>query len=108
MPREDRYRCSLCEKQIRDGIRKYSTVGSLLLQVYIAANSGKRVGFDDFICGSCRRQYDRWHESMEDDFDYIDVPIVDDADQVGEECMLMEVDVASRTSAMDILNEEKT
>ncbi|CAF1579460.1 unnamed protein product [Rotaria magnacalcarata] len=88
MPREDRYRCSLCEKQIRDGIRKYSTVGSLLLQVYIAANSGKRVGFDDFICGSCRRQYDRWHESMEDDFDYIDVPIVDDADQVGEECMV--------------------
>ena len=59
MLREMRYQCFSCEVQIDHGSRKYSTSSSLLLQIFIAANSGRRVGLDDSICGACRRQYDR-------------------------------------------------
>ena len=75
MPREMRYRCFWCEIQIDHGSRKYSTSGSLLLRVFRAANSGRRVGLDDSICGACRRRDDRWRLAMQNDFDHLDVPI---------------------------------
>ena len=75
MPREMRYRCFWCETQIDHGSRKYSISGSLLLRVFLAAYSGRRVGLDDSICGACRRRYDRWRLAMQNDFDHLDVPI---------------------------------
>ena len=75
MPREMRYRCFWCETQIDHGSHKYSISGSLLLQVFLAANSGRRVGLDDSICEACRRRYDRWRLAMQNDFDHLDVPI---------------------------------
>ena len=59
MPREMRYRCFWCETQIDHGSRKYSISSSLLLQVFLATNSGRRVDLDDSICGACRTRYDR-------------------------------------------------
>ena len=75
MPRKMRYRCFWCETQIDHGSRKYSISGSLLLRVFLAANSGRPVGLDDSICGACRRQYDRWRLTMQNNFDHLDVPI---------------------------------
>ncbi|CAF5031742.1 unnamed protein product, partial [Rotaria magnacalcarata] len=59
---------------------------------FLAANSGRRVGCDDSICGGCRRRYDRWRKAMQNDFAYIDVPISKNDPQQNEEPMLMEVD----------------
>ena len=75
MPREMRYRCFWCETQIDHGSRKYSISGWLLLRVFLVANSGRRVGLDDLICGACRRRYDRWRLAMENDFAHLDIPI---------------------------------
>ena len=64
MPSEMRYRCFWCETQIDHGSRKYSISGSLLLRVFLAANSGRRVGLDDSIHEACCRRYDRWRLAM--------------------------------------------
>ena len=60
MPREVCYQRFCCEIQIDHDSRKYSTSGSLLLRIFLAVNSGSRVGLKDSICGACRRRYDRW------------------------------------------------
>ena len=75
MPRKMRYRCFWCETQIGRGSRKYSISGSLLLRVFLVAHSGRRVGLDNSICEACRRRYDRWRLAMQNNFDYLDVPI---------------------------------
>ena len=75
MPPEMHYRCFWCETQIDHGSRKYSISGSLLLRVFLAATSGRRVGLDDSICGAYRRRYDRWRLAMQNDFAHLDVPI---------------------------------
>jgi hypothetical protein len=75
MPREMRSQCFWCNMQMDHASRKYSTRGSMLFRVFVAANSGKRVRHDDWICGSCRRRYDRWRVAMQNDFDHLDVPI---------------------------------
>ena len=74
MPREMRCQCFWCEIQIDHGSRKYSVSGSLLLRVFLAANSERRVGLDDSIYGACCRRYDRWRLAMQNDFDHLDVP----------------------------------
>ncbi|CAF5173078.1 unnamed protein product [Rotaria magnacalcarata] len=88
MPREERYRCFWCEGQINHGDRKYWAGGSLLLQVFLAANSGRRVNPDDSICGVCRRRYDRWRKVMQNDFDHLDVPVNKTDSQENEESMV--------------------
>jgi hypothetical protein len=88
MPREERYRCFWCNTQIDHGSRKYSASVSLLLRVFLAANSGRRVGSDESICGACRRRYDRWRQAMENDFDHLDVPISKMDPQENEEPMV--------------------
>ena len=75
-----RYRYFWCETQIDHGSRKYSISGLLLLRVFLAANCGRRVGLDDLICGACRRRYDRWRLAMQNDFDHLDVPPIDEKD----------------------------
>ena len=74
MPREMRYRCFWFETQIDHGSRKYSISSSLLLRVFLAANSGRRVSLDHSICGACRGRDDRWQLAMQNDFDHLDVP----------------------------------
>ena len=77
MPREMCYRCFWCETQIDHGSRKYSISGSLLLRVFLAANSGRRIDLDDSICGAYRRRYDRWRLAMQNDFDHLGVSIAE-------------------------------
>jgi hypothetical protein len=80
MPREMKAQCFVCEDRIREGARKYSVAGSLLLRVYVAVNTEKRVGMDDCLCKSCRNKYDRWRRSMGGDFDELDLPTEDHTD----------------------------
>ncbi|CAF5150569.1 unnamed protein product, partial [Rotaria magnacalcarata] len=107
MPREERYRCFWCEGQINHGDRKYWAGGSLLLQVFLAANSGRRVNPDDSICGACRRRYDRWRQAMQNDFDHLDVPVNKTDSQENEELMQMEVDTDIVTENEDIESEKE-
>ncbi|CAF2079156.1 unnamed protein product [Rotaria magnacalcarata] len=106
MPREERYRCFWCEGQINHGDRKYWAGGSLLLQVFLAANSGRRVNPDGSICGACRRRYDRWRQAMQNDFDHLDVPVNKTDSQENEELM-MEVDTDIVTENEDIESEKE-
>ena len=70
-----RYRCFWCETQIDHGSRKYSISGSLILRVFLVANSVRRIDLGDSICGARRRRYDQWRLAMQNDFDHLDVPI---------------------------------
>ncbi|CAF1661461.1 unnamed protein product [Rotaria magnacalcarata] len=107
MPREERYRCFWCEGQINYGDRKYWAGGSLLLRVFLATNSGRRVNPDDSICGACRRRYARWQKAMQNDFDHLDVPVNKTDSQENEESMLMEVDTDIVTENEDIESEKE-
>ena len=77
----ERCYCIAYESQIYDDTRKYSTSGSLLFRVYVGVTMGKRVGFKDYACGSCRRRYARWRDSMDGDFDLLCVPMTDSLNQ---------------------------
>ncbi|CAF2068476.1 unnamed protein product [Rotaria magnacalcarata] len=88
MPREERYQCFWCEGQINHGDREYCAGGSVLLRVFLAANSGRRANPDGFVCGICRRRYDRWRKAMQNDFDHLDVPVNKTDPQKNEEPMV--------------------
>ncbi|CAF1231138.1 unnamed protein product [Rotaria magnacalcarata] len=81
-----------CEGQINHDDRKYWAGGSLILRVFLAVNSERRVNPDDSSWGACRRRYDRWRKAMQNDFDHLDVPVDRTDSQENEESMLMEVD----------------
>ncbi|CAF2041872.1 unnamed protein product, partial [Rotaria magnacalcarata] len=108
MPREERYQCFWCEGQINHGDREYCAGGSVLLRVFLAANSGRRANPDGFVCGICRRRYDRWRKAMQNDFDHLDVPVNKTDPQKNEEPMLMEVDtdIVTDNENMESENEE--
>ena len=84
MPHEERCYCIGCETLVHDGFRKYAVAGSTLLCVYTAATTGKRVDLSDYVCGSCGRRFDLWRESMNGDFDHLDVSMEDEVTQERE------------------------
>lgn len=84
MPRHLIVRCCLCNDRIREGARKYSAVGSLLLQVYLAVETKDRVGMKDCLCKRCRSTFDRWRRAMSENFDQLDSSLenhLDDQDE---------------------------
>ena len=60
MPREAKLQYCVCENRIREGDRKYSATASLLLRVYAAVKTEKRVKMGNYLCKSCRNKYDWW------------------------------------------------
>ncbi|CAF4317777.1 unnamed protein product, partial [Rotaria sp. Silwood2] len=98
MPREPIVRCCLCKDRIREGTRKYSAFGSLLLRVYVAVETKSRVGMEDCLCKRCRSTYDRWRRSMGEDFVQLDASLENDFDDDGEKSTRMELDVAAAMS----------
>ena len=58
MPRAAKVHCCVCENRIREGDRKYLTSTSLLLQVYVAAKTEKRIKMGNYLCKSCHNKHD--------------------------------------------------
>ena len=91
MPREARLQCISCEDSIREGTRKYSVAESLLLRLYVAISTGKRVDMNNCVCKACRNKYDRWHLSMCGDFDHIDLPRMNEVQHNEEKATVINI-----------------
>ena len=78
MPHEAKVQCCVCENRIREGNRKYSVTASLLLRVYAAAKTEKRLKMGNCLCKSCRNKYDWWRRLMSGDFDELDLSLEND------------------------------
>ena len=84
-PREAKVQCCVCENRIREGDCKYSATTSLLLRVYVAVNTEKRIKMGNYLYKSCRNRYDWWHRLMRDDFDGLDSSLENDPNNQDEE-----------------------
>ena len=69
MPREAKVQCCVYENLIREGYCKYSAIASLLLRVYVAVKTEKRVKMGNYLCKSGRNKHDWWRRLMSGDFD---------------------------------------
>ena len=85
MPREAKVQCYVCENRIREGDRKYSVMASLLLRVYVAVKTEKRIKMGSYLCKSCRNKYDWWRRLMSGDFDQLDLSLENDSNNQDEE-----------------------
>ena len=84
MPREAKVQCCICGNRIRENDRKYSAITSLLLRVYVAVKTEKRVKMGNYLCKSCRNKYDSWRRLMNDDFDELDLSLENDPNNQDE------------------------